>query len=78
MESEESKRRTVLWREGVLTFSMPTMVLVWAVVVVDQVGWSGLWSFRGLLGLAVGLAVSVPLGLMTGAVFWWLFYRKLK
>ena len=70
-------RRSFLWRVGVLEFSLPTVLLVWVAVTVDQAGWEALVSVRGLLSLVVGLLLSIPLGWLTGALFyWWFFSRK--
>jgi len=76
MAATEPPRRSVMWHTGVFEFTMPTAILVWAVVVVDQAGWSGLWSARGLLSLLAIVVVSLPIGMLTGAAFYWIFHKK--
>jgi len=60
----------------VLNFGMSTGLLVWILVAVDQVGWSGLLSIRAFLALVFVLAVSAPLGWLTGVAFWRIFYSE--
>lgn len=65
--------RSFVWKIGVMGFGLPLALIVWLSVVVDELGWRGLWSVPALLGLGAALLVGGSMGCLFGIVFWWLF-----
>lgn len=61
-----------VWKYGVVGFGLPLALVVWLSVVVDALGWSGLWSLPALMGLGAALIAGGSMGGLFGIVFWWL------